>query len=102
MATLMTMNVKERRERIPVVEKQGDLIKHRDLWKQSDLVDSPEIKLGNSIDPNQIHEALHPQTVQKVEAKEGNTNDNQNQTKTKVITFEPPTTLFVFEKVTVC
>jgi hypothetical protein len=45
MTTLMTLNVKERRER--VMDKQGDLIKHRDLWKQSDLVDSPEIKLGN-------------------------------------------------------
>jgi hypothetical protein len=45
MTTLMTLNVKERRER--VLDKQGDLIKHRDLWKQSDLVDSPEIKLGN-------------------------------------------------------
>lgn len=54
----MTTNMKEKRELIVRDEKQADLIQQRDVWKQSDLTDSPDIKLGNSIDPNQIHEAM--------------------------------------------
>lgn len=82
------------------MDKQGELIKHRDLWKQSDLVDSPEIKLGNSIDPNQIQEALNTSLGLKADASSAAGLSTENdQAKTKLIVFEPQTG-FVFERVT--